>query len=98
MTILSKFHSFTNLRGDRRRRRYQIKMICNCCGSCDIKGKGPEREKYEEKIKGLHLKRVAFRTMWLAAEDYPLLLGSADLGFCLHTSSSGLDLPMKVVL
>ncbi|KAI4355004.1 hypothetical protein L6164_003823 [Bauhinia variegata] len=62
-----------------------------------ITGKGPEKEKYEEKIKRLHLKRVAFRTMWLSAEDYPLLLGSADLGVCLHTSSSGLDLPMKVV-
>ncbi|KAL5706730.1 chitobiosyldiphosphodolichol beta-mannosyltransferase [Ranunculus cassubicifolius] len=62
-----------------------------------ITGKGPDREKYEEKIKRLHLKRVAFRTMWLAAEDYPLLLGSSDLGVCLHTSSSGLDLPMKVV-
>ncbi|KAG7995219.1 hypothetical protein I3843_01G097200 [Carya illinoinensis] len=62
-----------------------------------ITGKGPEKEKYEEKIRRLHLKRVAFRTMWLSAEDYPLLLGSADLGVCLHTSSSGLDLPMKVV-
>ncbi|OMO56095.1 Asparagine-linked glycosylation protein 1-like protein [Corchorus olitorius] len=62
-----------------------------------ITGKGPEKEKYEEKIKRLNLKRVAFRTMWLPAEDYPLLLGSADLGVCLHTSSSGLDLPMKVV-
>ncbi|XP_022149590.1 UDP-glycosyltransferase TURAN isoform X2 [Momordica charantia] len=62
-----------------------------------ITGKGPEKEMYEDKISRLHLKRVAFRTMWLSAEDYPLLLGSADLGVCLHTSSSGLDLPMKVV-
>ncbi|CAN1342392.1 UDP-glycosyltransferase TURAN [Linum perenne] len=62
-----------------------------------ITGKGPEKEKYEEKIKRLRLKRVAFRTMWLSAEDYPLLLGSADLGVCLHTSSSGLDLPMKML-
>ncbi|CAA0808457.1 UDP-Glycosyltransferase superfamily protein [Striga hermonthica] len=62
-----------------------------------ITGKGPEKEKCEENIRKISLKRVAFRTMWLSAQDYPLLLGSADLGVCLHTSSSGLDLPMKVV-
>ncbi|EPS62055.1 hypothetical protein M569_12737, partial [Genlisea aurea] len=62
-----------------------------------ITGKGSEKEKYEQKLRKLNLKRVAFRTMWLSAEDYPLLLGSADLGVCLHISSSGLDLPMKVV-
>lgn len=75
---------------------------CFCFWSWAIytvhEGKGPEKEMYEEKIKRLNLKHVAFRTMWLAAEDYPLLLGSADLGVCLHTSSSGLDLPMKVSL
>jgi hypothetical protein len=61
-----------------------------------VTGKGPQRAAYVERMRRLDLQRVAFRTAWLEAADYPLLLGSADLGVCLHTSSSGFDLPMKV--
>ena len=63
-----------------------------------VTGKGPQKAFYEEKMQQLGLQHVAFRTLWLEACDYPLLLGSADLGICLHTSSSGLDLPMKVTI
>eukprot|EP00850_Spirogloea_muscicola_P011332 SM000070S21298 [mRNA] locus=s70:135067:139322:- [translate_table: standard] len=62
-----------------------------------ITGKGPQKAMYEERIRKMRLRRVAFRTLWLSPADYPILLGSADLGVSLHTSSSGLDLPMKVV-
>lgn len=62
-----------------------------------ITGKGSLREFYEERIARLVLHKIHLRTLWLSAEEYPLLLGAADLGLCLHRSSSRLDLPMKVV-
>eukprot|EP01137_Pigoraptor_chileana_P012162 Opistho-2@64206 len=64
---------------------------------CVITGKGPLKEFYEHKIESLNMIRVRIQTVWLEPEDYPVLIGSADLGICLHKSSSGLDLPMKVV-
>ncbi|UPR03008.1 glycosyltransferase [Chloropicon primus] len=62
-----------------------------------ITGKGPMKEAYRKKMASMEFKKVAFRLMWLSAEDYPRLVSAADLGVSLHISSSGFDLPMKVV-
>ena len=66
-----------------------------------ITGKGPLREQYMQNIRQLEregkLEMVKIRTTWLEFGDYAKLLASADLGVSLHTSSSGVDLPMKVV-
>ncbi|XP_028414664.1 chitobiosyldiphosphodolichol beta-mannosyltransferase-like [Dendronephthya gigantea] len=64
---------------------------------CVITGKGPLKAYYQDIISKTDFDHVEICTPWLEAEDYPTLVGSADLGICLHTSSSGLDLPMKVV-
>lgn len=66
-----------------------------------ITGKGPDKAKYLSQISALEsssrLSHVKIRTAWLTTEDYAMLLACADLGVCLHMSSSGVDLPMKVV-
>lgn len=62
-----------------------------------ITGKGPDKVKYENKIKELKLKSVRIITKWLESNEYPLLLGSVDFGLSLHKSSSGIDLPMKII-
>jgi beta-1,4-mannosyltransferase len=64
-----------------------------------VTGNGPQRAYYEAQMTALasRLQRTTLATLWLAPDDYPVLLAAADLGASLHTSSSGLDLPMKVV-
>ncbi|KAJ9621650.1 mannosyltransferase [Taxawa tesnikishii (nom. ined.)] len=66
-----------------------------------ITGKGPLKHYYMNQIEKLNkrkkLSNAIVKTAWLSPEDYATLLGAADLGVSLHTSSSGVDLPMKVV-
>jgi beta-1,4-mannosyltransferase len=66
-----------------------------------ITGKGPQKEHYMNQIRALNqdkkLLNVVILTAWLSPSGYASLLASADLGVSLHTSSSGVDLPMKVV-
>ncbi|XP_058130681.1 chitobiosyldiphosphodolichol beta-mannosyltransferase isoform X1 [Anopheles ziemanni] len=64
---------------------------------CIITGKGPLKEKFSKIIESKPWQKVTVHMPWLENEDYPKLLASSDLGVCLHYSSSGLDLPMKVV-
>lgn len=60
-------------------------------------GKGPMREIYERRFRAHQGRRIVLRTLWVDAICYPRLLSAADVGVCLHRSSSGLDFPMKVV-
>ncbi|EPQ64753.1 Bgt-1150 [Blumeria graminis f. sp. tritici] len=66
-----------------------------------ITGKGPQKQDYIDRIKILtstgKLQNITIRTAWFSIESYASLLSVADLGVCLHMSSSGVDLPMKVV-
>jgi beta-1,4-mannosyltransferase len=61
-----------------------------------LTGRGALREAFEARLARRSFSAIAVRTQWLEPADYPLLIGMADLGLCLHQSSSGLDLPMKV--
>ena len=62
-----------------------------------ITGKGPLLQSFLATVSELHLPSVYIATLFLPFHLYPLLLGSSDVGLSFHTSSSGLDLPMKVV-
>jgi beta-1,4-mannosyltransferase len=74
--------------GDRARRFPDVVIL--------VTGDGRRRAEFERRFAGLPAHRVQLRTRWLEPEDYPRIVGSADLGLCLHRSSSGMDIPMKV--
>lgn len=66
-----------------------------------ITGKGAGRAPFEAEVakreKSGQWPDVAVRCLFVSAKDYPVVLGCADLGISMHQSSSGRDLPMKVV-
>jgi beta-1,4-mannosyltransferase len=61
-----------------------------------LTGRGQLRSEFERRLARRNLRRIAVRTAWLEPADYPVVVGMADAGLCLHQSSSGLDLPMKL--
>lgn len=64
-----------------------------------VTGKGPQKAYYLPLLKEFNESHpsINIQILWLEAEDYPKLLRCATLGISLHTSTSGLDLPMKVL-
>ncbi|KRY71725.1 Chitobiosyldiphosphodolichol beta-mannosyltransferase, partial [Trichinella pseudospiralis] len=69
-----------------------------------ITGNGPLKEQFKTEVtrrkffkESTAKRKIEILTMWLKAEDYPKLLACADLGISLHVSTSGEDLPMKIV-
>lgn len=63
-----------------------------------ITGKGPLKNQFLSDVINFKFSdKIIIKTAWLPINDYPKLLSIADLGISLHTSSSGIDLPMKIV-
>ncbi|MFK8067571.1 MAG: glycosyltransferase [Gammaproteobacteria bacterium] len=61
-----------------------------------LTGKGSGQSKFEHQVSLANLKKVRIKTVWLEDQEYIDLLSASDLGLSFHTSSSGLDLPMKI--
>ncbi|KAK9381676.1 uncharacterized protein V2V93DRAFT_334099 [Kockiozyma suomiensis] len=62
-----------------------------------VTGKGPLMDEFLQNVKARAWNNVTVRTVWLSAEEYPLVIGAADIGISMHLSTSGWDLPMKIL-
>jgi len=90
----------------------EISMLLKCLPGLDkeletknlravivITGKddGKLKAKFFDELEDLNLSRIRVLSLFLAYSDYLSLLRAADFGLCFHSSSSGIDLPMKVI-
>lgn len=62
-----------------------------------VTGKGPLQSEFLNSVNSKIWKNVIIKNVWLPINTYPNILRISDLGISLHYSSSGLDLPMKIV-
>ena len=62
-----------------------------------LTGDGPRRRELQPRIERLRRKGLKIHTGYLSDRDYRRLVARATIGLSLHRSSSGLDLPMKIV-
>jgi len=64
-----------------------------------ITGSGATRSRFEDAVRAARLSRHVTVSTYYAQSylEYSKLLAAADVGLCMHFSSSGLDLPMKAV-
>ncbi|EPT29010.1 chitobiosyldiphosphodolichol beta-mannosyltransferase [Toxoplasma gondii ME49] len=62
-----------------------------------ISGRGPKKNQWLQRARQCQFRHIAIRTLFATLDDYYKLLAAVDVGVCVHTSSSGIDLPMKVV-
>ena len=65
-----------------------------------VTGAGPLKRQFLAQFAEFNEKhdgKIKIEAKWLEIDDYPKMVASADLGICMHMSSSGLDLPMKIV-
>lgn len=62
-----------------------------------VTGNGPGRYMFEQQVANMQLNYVQVWFVWIREEDYARFLSCCHVAVCMHHSSSGLDLPMKVV-
>jgi beta-1,4-mannosyltransferase len=74
-----------------------LESLGACRYEFHLTGDGPRRREMEPHIVRLRAAGLRIHTGYLSDQDYRALLRRAVIGLSLHRSSSGLDLPMKIV-